>query len=62
MINDMDTICKKCGGILQRKSLLQHTSNAREYVCKCNQCGDETILSYESTVLDFDDQIDKSDS
>lgn len=58
----MDMKCKKCGGIYERKSLIQHTSSAKEYVCKCNQCGDETILSYESTCLDFDDQINDSDN
>jgi len=54
--------CPKCGGTYERKSPISPSSSARDFVCKCNQCGDETILSYESTVLDFDDQTDKSDS
>lgn len=60
MINDMDMICDNCGGTLERKSLLSHTSSAREYVCKCKQCGEEKIMSYESTLIDFpEDKINE---
>lgn len=62
MINDMDMKCKKCGGTLQRKALISSGTSAREYECQCIQCKDKTIVSYESTCLDFDDQINESDS
>lgn len=53
MINDMDRQCPKCGGIMERKDKIVVGSSSLNFLCHCEQCGHEDIITHISTVIDI---------